>query len=78
MSTEAVNSMAYTSKSVVLDVVRKERQAFYGLIDNPDNWNVDTRCVGWEVRDMVGHMIDVTEGYMARWEKARAGEEARQ
>jgi uncharacterized protein (TIGR03083 family) len=72
----AVNPMAYEGKPVVLDVVRRERQAFYDIIDNPANWEVETRCEGWQVRDMVGHMIDVTEGYLGRWEKARKGEEA--
>jgi len=76
MATEAVNSMAYEGKPVVLDVVRTERQAFYDLIDDPANWNVQTRCEEWEVRDLVGHMIDVTEGYLNRWEMARKGEEA--
>ena len=60
----AINPMDHGSKDVVLDVVSTERGKFYDVIDNPDNWNVDTRCEGWEVRDMVGHMIDVTEGYL--------------
>ncbi|MDX1688665.1 MAG: maleylpyruvate isomerase family mycothiol-dependent enzyme [Candidatus Promineifilaceae bacterium] len=76
MSATVVNPMSYEGKSVVLDVVRRERQAFYDIIDDPDNWTVDTRCEGWQVRDIVGHMIDVTEGYLNRWEKARKGEEA--
>ena len=71
----AINPMEYGSKDVVLDVVRTERAKFYDVIDNPDNWNVDTRCEGWEVRDMVGHMIDVTEGYLDRWDAAHKGEE---
>jgi uncharacterized protein (TIGR03083 family) len=70
----AINPMAYSSKDEVLDVVRTERDRFYEVIDNPANWNVDTRCEGWQVRDMVGHMIDVTEGYLNRWELARKGE----
>jgi uncharacterized protein (TIGR03083 family) len=72
----AVNPMAYSSKDVVLDVVRTERSKFYDVIDNPSNWNVETRCEGWQVRDLVGHMIDVTEGYLGRWDMARKGEEA--
>lgn len=74
--TSAVNPMAFEGKKTVLDVVRRERQAFYDIIDNPANWQVPTRCEGWEVRDIVGHMIDVTEGYLDRWEKARKGESA--
>src|SRR5436190_20196888 len=73
---EVVNPMSYAGKPVVLDVIRKERQEFYDLIEDPANWNVQTRCTEWEVRDLVGHMIDVTEGYLSRWEVAKRGESA--
>ncbi len=72
----AINPMDYSSKDVVLDVVRTERKKFFDVVDAPENWNVDTRCEGWQVRDMVGHMIDVTEGYLNAWDTARKGEEA--
>src|SRR5216683_7125923 len=72
----AVNPMDYSGKETVLDVVRTERARFYEIIDNPANWYVQTRCSEWEVRDLVGHMIDVTEGYLARWEMARNGQSA--
>src|SRR5512146_1382396 len=70
----AVNSMDYSGKQTVLDVIRKESAAFFSLVDDPKNWNVQTRCTEWEVRDLGGHMIDVTEGYLTRWEKARKNE----
>lgn len=69
-----VNSMDYSGKDTVLDVVRTESADFFKLVDDPSNWNVQTRCTEWEVRDIVGHMIDVTEGYLMRWEKARNNE----
>ena len=69
-----VNSMDYSGKDTVLDVIRQESADFFNLVDDPNNWNVQTRCTEWEVRDMVGHMIDVTEGYLTRWESARNGE----
>src|SRR5260370_31791197 len=72
----AVNPMDYSGKDTVIDVVRTERAKFYNIVDNPDNWNVQTRCSEWEVRDIVGHMIDVTEGYLSRWDMARKGEAA--
>jgi uncharacterized protein (TIGR03083 family) len=72
----AINPMVYSSKDEVLDVVRTERAKFYKIIDDPANWNLDTRCEGWQVRDMVGHMIDVTEAYLVRWDIASKGEEA--
>ena len=70
----AVNSMDYSGKDTVLDVIRKESIEFFKIVDDPKNWNVQTRCTEWEVRDMVGHMIDVTEGYLTRWDSARKKE----
>jgi len=69
------NPMDYNSgRDTVLDVARTERAKFYNIIDDPNNWYVQTRCSEWEVRDMVGHMIDVTEGYLTAWDMARKGE----
>jgi len=70
-----VNSMDYSGKATVLEVIRQESRDFFDLVDDPKNWNVQTRCTEWEVRDLVGHMIDVTEGYLTRWEKAKRKEE---
>src|SRR5438105_6671601 len=72
----AVNSMDYSGKDTVLDVIRTERSKFFDIADDPQNWYVQTRCTEWEVRDLVGHMIDVTEGYLSRWELAKKGEGA--
>jgi uncharacterized protein (TIGR03083 family) len=72
----AVNPMDYSGKATVLDVVRTERAKFFKIIDDPQNWEVQTRCDDWQVRDIVGHMIDVTEGYLSRWEMARKNEPA--
>jgi hypothetical protein len=72
----AVNSMDYSGKDTVLDVIQTESDKFFKIVDDPKNWNVQTRCTDWEVRDMVGHMLDVTEGYLSRWEKAQKGEPA--
>jgi uncharacterized protein (TIGR03083 family) len=69
-----VNSMDYSGKDTVLDVIRSEAADFFAIVDDPKNWTVQTRCTEWEVRDMVGHMIDVTEGYLSRWESARKEE----
>ena len=71
-----INSMDYSGKDTVLDVVRTERANFFDIVDEPKNWNVQTRCTEWEVRDIAGHMIDVTEGYLSRWDMANKGEAA--
>ena len=68
-----LNTMSFAAKPVMLDVIRHERQKFYDLIEDPANWNVQSRCTEWETRDIVGHMIDVTEGYLERWAIARQG-----
>jgi uncharacterized protein (TIGR03083 family) len=72
----AINSMDYSAKDLVLDVVKTERGKFYAIIDDPKNWEAPTRSGHWEVRDLVGHMIDVTEGYLTRWDMARRGDPA--
>ena len=72
----AVNTMDYNSKDLMLDVVRTERAKFFNIVDDPKNWKVQTRASEWKVQDMVGHMIDVTEGYLERWDMARKGEPA--
>jgi uncharacterized protein (TIGR03083 family) len=69
-----INPMDYSAKDLVLDVVRTERGKFYQIIDVPGNWEAATRSGHWQVRDLVGHMIDVTEGYLTRWDMARRGE----
>lgn len=72
----AVNPMDFSAKDTVLDVVHTERAKFYSIIDDPRHWEAPTRSGHWEVRDLVGHMIDVTEGYLSRWDMARRGDPA--
>ena len=71
-----VNPMAEEGKETVLEILRRDQQKFFDLVEDPRNWNLQTRCTEWEVRDLVGHMIDVTEGYLSRWEVAKKGESA--
>ena len=70
-----VNPMSAEGKDTVLAVMRRDRDKFTRLVSDPDNWNVMTRCTGWETRDLVGHMIDVMEGYFKNWDAARSGKE---
>jgi uncharacterized protein (TIGR03083 family) len=62
-----------TAKSTVMSVMRRDRENFTKLVSDPKNWNVATRCEGWEVRDLVGHMIDVMEGYFKQWDETEKG-----
>src|SRR5260370_20989314 len=69
-----VNTFAPEGKDHLLRVVRQERQGFYDLIDSTDDetWKTPTACTEWEIRDQVGHLVDVTEGYIERFALARA------
>jgi uncharacterized protein (TIGR03083 family) len=67
--------MSAEGKDSVMKVMRRDRENFTRMVSDPDNWNVDTRCTGWETRDLVGHMIDVMEGYFKNWDAARAGKD---
>ena len=58
-----VSPFAGDTRDTVLTVMRRDRDKFVELVSDPKNWNVETRSAGWEVRDLVGHMIDVMEGY---------------
>jgi len=71
-----VNPMAAEGKETVMAILRRDQENFFRLVEDPQNWNVQTRCTEWEVRDLVGHMIDVTEGYLSRWEIAKKGDTA--
>ena len=70
-----VNPMSAEGKATVLNVMRRDRENFTRMVSDPKNWNVQTRCTEWETRDLVGHMIDVMEGYFKNWEAAVAGKE---
>src|SRR5947209_2803078 len=69
-----VNTMAPEGKDHLLRVVRQERAKFYDLIDSAtdETWKTATHCTEWEIRDQVGHLVDVTEGYIERFALARA------
>jgi uncharacterized protein (TIGR03083 family) len=69
-----VNTFAPEGKDYLLAVVRRERQDFYDVIDSTDDetWKTPTACTEWEIRDVVGHLVDVIESYIDRFALARA------
>lgn len=69
-----VNPFSAEAKDTVMSVMRRDRDKFTRLVSDPKNWHVMTRCTGWETRDLVGHMIDVMEGYFKNWDAAKKGE----
>ena len=70
-----VNVGEYAGKEFLLNLDRAERAEFYKLLDEAP-WEGKTASGHWQVRDLCGHMIDVTESYLERFAGARAGKEA--
>jgi len=67
-----LNVMDYSNKPELLRVVKAERQGFFDLVGQGD-WEGKTASGEWQVRDLVGHLIDVTESYLERFALAREG-----
>jgi uncharacterized protein (TIGR03083 family) len=63
----------YEARDNLLRVVRREAEGFFALAARPDTWTAPTACPQWQVRDAVGHLIDVTEGYFPAFDAARGG-----
>jgi uncharacterized protein (TIGR03083 family) len=63
----------YASKENLLRIIRQEAEGFFALIAVPEHWESPTASGDWEVRDIVGHLVDTTEGYLERFEAARSG-----
>ncbi|HEU4897345.1 MAG TPA: maleylpyruvate isomerase family mycothiol-dependent enzyme [Actinomycetota bacterium] len=65
------NAMSYDGKDNVLRVVREQADLLFGMAEDPDAWQAPTACVGWTVRDVVGHLVDTTEAYFVSFDAAR-------
>ncbi len=65
----------YAAKDNLLRVVRLEAEALFELAEAADRWSAATACPKWEVRDVVGHLIDVTESYFTGFHAAATGGE---
>ena len=63
----------YAAKNNLLRVVRDEADAFFALVEDPENWESPTASGHWQVRDLVAHITDTTEGYLERFELTRGG-----
>lgn len=72
----AWDATTYEGKATILRVVREEAARLISLAGRPGAWEAPTACERWAVRDVVGHLVDTTEGYFGAFEAARAGAEA--
>ena len=44
-------------------VVRNEAEQLFALVDSDEAWAAPTGAGHWQVRDVVGHIVDTTEAY---------------
>jgi uncharacterized protein (TIGR03083 family) len=63
--------MTFEGKDTILRVVRHEAEQMFAMVEQPEAWEAPTACEGWTTRDVVGHIIDTTEGYFAAFDAAR-------
>jgi uncharacterized protein (TIGR03083 family) len=61
----------FASKDNLLRTVREQSDQLLALASAPGAWNEPTAAGHWEVRDIVGHLVDTTEGYFAGIDAAR-------
>lgn len=67
------NATTYEGKDTILGVVKREAAQFADMAGRPEAWEAPTACEGWTTRDIVGHIVDTTEGYFAAFDSVRGG-----
>jgi len=70
------NALTYEGKDNILRVVRREANEMFALAEQPGAWEAPTACESWKVKDVVGHIVDTTEGYFRSFDIATSGSEA--
>ena len=68
------NAMTYEGKDTILRVVRNEAEQFFAMVDSDEAWEAPTGAGHWQVRDLVGHIVDTTEAYFVAFDAARGGD----
>ncbi|HEX6686982.1 MAG TPA: maleylpyruvate isomerase N-terminal domain-containing protein [Candidatus Limnocylindrales bacterium] len=63
----------FSARDNLLRVVDRQAQELFTMAAAPGVWEAPTACSNWQVRDIVGHLIDVTEGYFTGFDAARSG-----
>ncbi len=70
------DAMSYEGKDTILRVVREEAARMFALAEQPAAWDAPTACENWQVKDIIGHLVDTTEGYFRAFDIARKGADA--
>lgn len=61
-------------KDTILRVVREQANRMFALAEPTEAWKAPTACTGWSTADIIGHIVDTTEGYFEAFAAARRGE----
>jgi len=67
------DATTYEAKENLLRVLRGEAEALFAMASAADSWERPTACHLWQVRDIVGHLIDVTESYFTAFDASISG-----
>ena len=67
------NFFDFASKDNLLRTVRTQSDQMLELASAPSAWDAPTAAGHWQVRDVIGHLVDTTEGYFAAFDVARNG-----
>jgi uncharacterized protein (TIGR03083 family) len=62
------------SKDNLVRTVSAQSDSMLAMVSEAGVWEAPTASGHWQVRDVVGHLVDTTEGYLTMWEVARRGE----
>src|SRR5262245_15313584 len=65
------NFMDPQSKDNLLRVVRQEAEQMFAMAEPPEVWEAPTGAGHWQVRDVIGHLVDTTESYFVAFDAAR-------
>jgi uncharacterized protein (TIGR03083 family) len=64
------------SRSNLVNAWKRESEGMFALAADPDRWEAPTRAGNWQVRDVIGHLVDTTEAYFVSFDGARGRGEA--
>ena len=63
----------FASKGNLLRTVRAQSDQMLALASAPAAWEAPTASGHWQVRDIIGHLVDTTEGYFAAIRRGPVG-----
>jgi uncharacterized protein (TIGR03083 family) len=68
------NFFDFASKDNMLRSISRQSEDLLGLVSDPSHWESPTSAGHWQIRDVVGHLVDTTEGYFVSFEAAHGGD----